>query len=349
MNVITPSVELCNEQGLKKIELIGKVCTKKEHNIKEDSAEKFVKNRISEGHTAILLHEYCYFNISDIPFDIITDLVFVNRYIKISDCGNYMAINYRSILDLKCHNKRFINRLSTINNVEDVEELIEHIWSLSYELNIIFKTSESFILDYIDEDSNCITSYGSHFCLHKVSFKEILDNCPEIYNVTLKFVTDRGIANEIVRHSEISPMQESTRWCDYSGNGVSFVNPYEDENVIKSLNVANIKDCENIVFDSFATVESSYNEQRQNGVPAQIARNVLPIGLKTEIFMTGSLYDWFGEYINTTIGDITIKELKGFIPQRTAKSAHPQIKTLAEQAKTILIDNFSKYYDYNKK
>lgn len=54
MEIVNDSVELIIKEGLKKIELIGKVCTKKEHNITENSYINFVKNRIKDGHTSIL-------------------------------------------------------------------------------------------------------------------------------------------------------------------------------------------------------------------------------------------------------------------------------------------------------
>ena len=63
MEIVNDSVELIIKEGLKKIELIGKVCTKKEHNITENSYINFVKNRIKDGHTSILAHEFVYFDI----------------------------------------------------------------------------------------------------------------------------------------------------------------------------------------------------------------------------------------------------------------------------------------------
>lgn len=43
MNVVEPAIEFCDYSGLRKIELIGKVCTKQEDSIKPDSAETFVE------------------------------------------------------------------------------------------------------------------------------------------------------------------------------------------------------------------------------------------------------------------------------------------------------------------
>ena len=56
MNVVEPTIEFCDYRGLRKIELIGKVCTKQEDSIKPDSTETFCRNRLIDGHTAIFEH-----------------------------------------------------------------------------------------------------------------------------------------------------------------------------------------------------------------------------------------------------------------------------------------------------
>ena len=60
MKIIEPSVQLeDNIDGqaiLKKIERMGRVCYKSENNIKEDSAERFIKNIIKNGHESVLEH-----------------------------------------------------------------------------------------------------------------------------------------------------------------------------------------------------------------------------------------------------------------------------------------------------
>ena len=49
----------------------------------------------------------------------------------------------------------------------------------------------------------------------------------EHYNISVKFITDRGVSHEIVRHRLASFAQESTRYCNYSkdkfGNEISVV------------------------------------------------------------------------------------------------------------------------------
>lgn len=73
MKIYKQSAEICTETGLKKIETIGKVCTKREYTIKDDTAISFVTNRIQKGHNAILMHEYVYFDLSNVQMDVRRD------------------------------------------------------------------------------------------------------------------------------------------------------------------------------------------------------------------------------------------------------------------------------------
>ncbi|MDY6152795.1 MAG: FAD-dependent thymidylate synthase [Terrisporobacter sp.] len=61
MKIINPSVmledEIDGQAILKKLERIGRTCYKSEGNIKEDSAEKFVKNIMNRNHMSVIEHE----------------------------------------------------------------------------------------------------------------------------------------------------------------------------------------------------------------------------------------------------------------------------------------------------
>lgn len=129
--------------------------------------------------------------------------------------------------------------------------------------------------------------------------------------VTIKFVCDRGISHEIVRHRIASYAQESTRYCSYNkdkfGNELTFIKPcflnFEDEkDYYKST----------LWINNMEYNEMKYLELLENGATPQEARSVLPNSLKTELIMT-----------------INLRSLRNFLKLRTAKDAHPQIKELA--------------------
>ena len=67
MKIIEPSVELIDDFDaaaiMKKIERAGRVCYKSEGNIKDDSAEKFIRAIIKRGHESVIEHAAVSFKI----------------------------------------------------------------------------------------------------------------------------------------------------------------------------------------------------------------------------------------------------------------------------------------------
>lgn len=147
--------------------------------------------------------------------------------------------------------------------------------------------------------------------------------------ITVKFICDRGVSHEFVRHRVFSFAQESTRYCNYSndkfGNECTFIIPCWCEDLV-SGNSYNTELCED--YDLTHTeglsknsirwiyyvcqTEDAYNMLLAKGWIAQQARAVLPNSLKTELVMTGTIEQW-----------------KGFFKLRDAGSAHPQARELA--------------------
>lgn len=129
----------------------------------------------------------------------------------------------------------------------------------------------------------------------------------EHYNITVKFITDRGITHEIVRHRIASYAQESTRYCNYCkdkfGNEISVIKPYDIES-------------NSVVYDiwkeQMENAERAYFKMLDYGCKPQVARSVLPTCTKAEIMVTMNLREW-----------------RHFIRLRSAKTAHPDIRILA--------------------
>ena len=109
----------------------------------------------------------------------------------------------------------------------------------------------------------------------------------EHVSVTVKFVVDRGISHELVRHRLASFAQESTRYCNYSkddfGSEITFIIPeYLD---YKSAGWNTWK-------ETMKACEDSYFKLLDSGLTPQEARAVLPNSLKTEVVMTANLREW---------------------------------------------------------
>lgn len=128
----------------------------------------------------------------------------------------------------------------------------------------------------------------------------------EHYSFTVKFICDRGISHELVRHRIASFSQESTRFCNYSNgrfnNELTFIMPsfFRED----SIGLDYWK-------DFMFTSELTYFDLLDCGYTAQEARSVLPNSIKTEVIMTANIREW-----------------RHFFKLRTSKAAHPQMREL---------------------
>jgi thymidylate synthase (FAD) len=139
----------------------------------------------------------------------------------------------------------------------------------------------------------------------------------EFASMTVKFVTDRGVSHELVRHRLCSFAQESTRYCNYSG-GVTFVRPSTwDEWTFQQQEVWT---------QAMREAETHYCAL-VNGEGAQLtpqqARSVLPNSLKTEVVVKANIREW-----------LHIFEL------RCSNAAHPDMRELMTALRDEVYENY---------
>ena len=143
--------------------------------------------------------------------------------------------------------------------------------------------------------------------LNKRGHSAMLEHCV----ASAKLICDRGVTHELVRHRVASYAQESTRYCDYSGDkGGGHIN------VIEPLNLS--PDQYSVWLDAVIAAESAYMTLRGLGAAPQVARHVLPISVKTEIWITANLREW-----------------QHIFEMRCSKAAHPHIRMLMLEALKI--------------
>lgn len=161
--------------------------------------------------------------------------------------------------------------------------------------------------------------------------------------ITVRFVCDRGVSHEFVRHRVFSFVQESTRYCNYSkdkfGNELTFIIPCWCDDIPNNTQLKDkievgrfVWGVDNIVkvvsrdgavtrkvskFTQRFLYEMEEVEDTYIGLIAaeykpQEARAVLPNALKTELVMTGFVSDW-----------------EHFFYLRCDHAAHPQARELA--------------------
>ncbi len=195
---------------------------------------------------------------------------------------------------------------------------------LKYELNpyskLVTKTNYAFVT----------TNYRVLVENDWLSDLKFLSMCNIIHKkrTTVKFICDRGVSHEFVRHRVFSFAQESTRYCNYTkdkfNNELTFIIPcwtnipegnYGDIFNPKESNIT-LTPNEYFFINSLRESEKYYMELTNNGWTSQQARNVLPNSLKTELVMTGFNDDW-----------------QNFFNLRCANNAHPQARELAYMLK----------------
>lgn len=123
----------------------------------------------------------------------------------------------------------------------------------------------------------------------------------EHISITVRFITDRAIANELVRHRIAAYSQESTRYCNYKDK-IEFIYP------------KNVSDKQlQLIMEACACAATTYQELIADGATPEIARDVLPLCTKTELIATYNLREW-----------------RHILRLRTDKAAHPKMRELMQ-------------------
>lgn len=137
----------------------------------------------------------------------------------------------------------------------------------------------------------------------KRGHEAVLEHC----SFTVKFICDRGISHEIVRHRLASYCQESTRYCNYSlgkfDGEITVIEPFYLTRGTEGWQYWKVA-CQ--------IAEKSYFHLLDWGCSPQEARAVLPNSLKTEVVMTANIREW-----------------RHFLQLRTSPAAHPQMREIA--------------------
>ena len=299
MKLIKPSYQIIEPTGYtiddiyKSIELAGRCSHKSEDKITETSAKDFVGRMLNMKHLAT-----CEFG---------------TIYLKVPT-GKYQFLDndyFDECDDIK--DSFYSNPYTKIHCQEGY-----HYVSTNYRVLL-----ENFSKEFISELLQYLCEPTEYH--HK--------------RYTVKFILDRAIANEIVRHRKFSFLQESTRYCNYSKdkfNGeLTFIQPiwtYHQEDgdygTLGNPKRKNVGNSDGVFFDfikSLQYAEHYYLTLVKQGWKAEEARNILPLSLKTELYMCGFAEDW-----------------KNFFKLRSKKygvgNPHPQADELA----TPLYEEFIK-------
>ena len=305
MKIIKPYAEIVDDINgqdiLQKIEKCGRVCYKSEGKICDGSAEKFVANIIKRGHEAVLEHGSFIFKF---PLSFYYDTIRVINELEEDECGFLSFLRFtndkKPIVSGNVRAWRsFFKTLVEVKGVIPIEFeefirnnpiLFPEFSDVEYNGKIYIRTEPLDVTDLETENE-------------KLTHQDM----------TVKFVVDRGVSHEIVRHRIASYCQESTRYCNYIkddfGSEITVIQPYYMVDSISYKTwVKAMQSCEN-----------TYFELLNISLTPQEARTVLPNSLKTEVVMTANLREW-----------------RTFFKLRTPAAAHPQMREVTRP----LLDKF---------
>ena len=123
-------------------------------------------------------------------------------------------------------------------------------------------------------------------------------------SISVRFICDRGVSHELVRHRLASYAQESTRYCNYSKSQFN-----SEITVIKPCFLMEGTEAYRQWELTMHRAECAYFDLLDIGLSPQEARCVLPNSLKTEVVMTANLREW-----------------RTVLRLRCSKAAHPQMR-----------------------
>lgn len=149
-------------------------------------------------------------------------------------------------------------------------------------------------------------------------------------SITVRLTCDRGITHEIVRHRIASYSQESTRYCNYTGEKfgneitvIDLAGGFE-----YNLNDENDRKKYEVWTKAMENAEKFYFEMIELGATPQEARAVLPNSLKTEIVVTMNLRSW-----------------RNFFHLRCDPHAHPQMREVANIALNVFKEKLPIFFN----
>lgn len=324
MKIIAPNVELMRS-GLESefvtpeqfIEKVGRTCYKSEDKITEDSAAKFVGNLIKRGHEAMIEHYNLIFKTSSSWYDEIkNDWVALLHTCNIPTKERLRAYIHFTDNMLEDGEMRFIVSGNMRAWRDYAKACVEGFGFIPRYMHGMIRCYNLFFPEFQDH----VPAKIVNDILIPISASELVGDAEHDihHHVTFKFVCDRGVSHEIVRHRTSSFAQESTRYCNYSGDKFDKSITVIEPQFISGAYLAGDNDTIIEWKRACLGAESAYFKLLDLGRTPQEARSVLPNSLKTEVIMTTNLNGW-----------------KHFFELRCAPDAHPDIQVVAKMAKEL--------------
>ena len=277
MRILDPAFSILDEleqQSLAvRIEYCGRICYKSEERIDQASAEPFVARMLQHQHNSVL------------EMAVVTLL---------ADCPDTETINalYACLprfLHIDQLNSKQLLITGSVRAFRELWQQCRHEVLPQALFRFLLTRHPLFFADMAGSAALPVLDV-SGVAVRKLALAEV-DIFPAALLarhrfLAVRFIVNRAVTHELVRHRPCSFLQESQRYCRYSsdrfGNEVTFIRPlfYPEDSKEFELWRQTMEAC-----------EQSYLRLLETSSP-QAARSVLPNSCKTEIIVYANLSQW---------------------------------------------------------
>jgi len=148
----------------------------------------------------------------------------------------------------------------------------------------------------------------------------------EMANMTVEINTTRGIAAQILRHRSFSFQEFSQRYAEMEG--FEYICPRRQDTKNRQNSWDDLEEDDKTWFEyTHKKVQDAtsdfYKEALERGIAKESARFLLPMSVKTRMYMNGTTRSWIH-----------------YIQLRTDKSTQKEHRGIAEAVKNIFIEQF---------
>jgi thymidylate synthase (FAD) len=315
---VAPSDE---KRLLQVVEICGRTAYKSEDKITDDSAKAFVLMLKKHGHLSVLEH-------SNIVLKLEAKPIANTSKTNIPSDNELFELLIKTLKERNAYHRVFplhplaAGGVAIAANVRGWIETLRCLKANSSDLHPLFSTrlSEFYPVLFQPEGPIVETNGLQASLMSEMEQLALLrkDAASDLPVFIFKFICDRGITHEVVRHRVFSFTQESTRYVNYKNKGMVLILPEE------------IEDCYDCVQEQFLDHNPKvqqwlnraeilfdwYRDDLNRGLRPEIARDILPNLLKSEIYVSGRWSGW-----------------RHFIQLRDSQQAHPRIRFLAREVR----------------
>lgn len=270
--ILLPNYEIGGES--KRIELIARTCYKSEDKICEGSDVVMLKNLCTRKHYAMLEHASAIFEVNQILYISIRN--YIESIRRSTGYSSYLRLTWRERCIVSGNLRAWLEFLKYVNILK--YKFDSSIINSLHEIPVVFDVIADIFKSEDLED----------FESKRLSVKD-LNSYEEKYHYdrSVKFICDRGVSHELVRHRPASFAQESTRYCNYAkdkyDNQITVIRPFFFEEGSEKY-----RDW----LSAMETSERLYLSLLDRGASPQEARTVLCNSLKTEVIVTTNMLEW---------------------------------------------------------